>query len=125
MSRIAEAYGNGYDSIELIHGAGDVNEPVEEGRGRIKWELRRLGTGRRVVVVLTRVLVDPLDPRRLEFSKPIGGRVTEQDATARADDRHRYAAQPGGGPSAAGAAYDEGMQWYRPVSASSSVIGCP
>ena len=45
MSRIAEAYGNGYDSIELIHGAGDVNEPVEEGRGRIKWELRRLASG--------------------------------------------------------------------------------
>src|SRR2546430_6593519 len=45
MSRIAEAYGNGYDSIELIHGAGDVNEPVEEGRGRIKWELRRLAGG--------------------------------------------------------------------------------
>ena len=63
----------------------------------LEWELRRLGTGRRVVVVLTRVLVDLLDPRRLEFSKPIGGRVTEQDATARADDRHRYAAQPGGG----------------------------
>jgi hypothetical protein len=45
LNRVAEAYGNGYDSIELIHGAGDVSEPVEEGRGRIKWELRRLAGG--------------------------------------------------------------------------------
>jgi hypothetical protein len=45
LNRVAEAYGNGYDSIELVHGAGDVTEPVEEGRGRIKWELRRLAAG--------------------------------------------------------------------------------
>jgi hypothetical protein len=45
MNRVAEAYGNGFDAIELIHGAGDVSEPVEEGRGRIKWELRRLAAG--------------------------------------------------------------------------------
>jgi hypothetical protein len=45
LTRVAEAYSNGYESIELIHGAGDVNEPVEEGRGRIKWELRRLAAG--------------------------------------------------------------------------------
>jgi hypothetical protein len=45
LNRVAEAYGNGYDAIELIHGAGDVDEPVEEGRGRIKWELRRLAGG--------------------------------------------------------------------------------
>jgi hypothetical protein len=45
LTRVAEAYNNGYESIELIHGAGDVSEPVEEGRGRIKWELRRLAAG--------------------------------------------------------------------------------
>jgi hypothetical protein len=45
LARVAEAYGNGYESVELIHGAGDVAEPVEEGRGRIKWELRRLASG--------------------------------------------------------------------------------
>jgi hypothetical protein len=45
LTRVAEAYSNGYDSIELIHGAADVEEPVEEGRGRIKWELRRLASG--------------------------------------------------------------------------------
>ncbi|HEX8959426.1 MAG TPA: hypothetical protein VF770_06350 [Solirubrobacterales bacterium] len=42
MRRVAEAYGNGFDSVELIHGAADVEEPVDSGRGRIKWELRRL-----------------------------------------------------------------------------------
>jgi hypothetical protein len=42
LNRVAEAYNNGYETIELIHGAGDVAEPVAEGRGRIKWELRRL-----------------------------------------------------------------------------------
>lgn len=40
--RIEDAYRNGYEEIELLHGSGDVHEPVEEGRGRIKWELRRL-----------------------------------------------------------------------------------
>ena len=45
LTRVAEAYGNGCESIELIHGAADVTEPVEEGRGRIKWELRRLAAG--------------------------------------------------------------------------------
>jgi hypothetical protein len=45
LTRVGEAYNNGYESIELIHGAGDVGEPVEEGRGRIKWELRRLAAG--------------------------------------------------------------------------------
>lgn len=45
MSRVSDAYNNGYDTIELIHGAADVAEPVEEGRGRIKWELRRLVEG--------------------------------------------------------------------------------
>lgn len=42
LRRVAEAYNNGYDSIELVHGAADVEEEVQEGRGRIKWELRRM-----------------------------------------------------------------------------------
>jgi hypothetical protein len=41
LRRVAEAQHNGYESIELVHGAADVEEPVEIGRGRIKWELRR------------------------------------------------------------------------------------
>lgn len=45
LRRVAEAYGNGYDTVELIHGAADVEEPVEVGRGRIKWELRRAARG--------------------------------------------------------------------------------
>src|SRR5205085_12602349 len=45
--RVSEAQRNGYEEIELQHGAADVEEPVEEGRGRIKWELRRMArTGR-------------------------------------------------------------------------------
>ena len=42
VTRVREAYENGYDEIELLHGAADVREPVADGRGRIKWELRRL-----------------------------------------------------------------------------------
>ncbi|HEY8760944.1 MAG TPA: hypothetical protein VIP52_08565 [Candidatus Dormibacteraeota bacterium] len=42
MDRVQEAYSNGYEAVELLHGAGDVTEPVETGRGRIKWELRKL-----------------------------------------------------------------------------------
>ena len=41
LRRVAEAYGNGYEPVERIPGAADVEEPVEAGRGRIKWELRR------------------------------------------------------------------------------------
>lgn len=41
-ARVEEAYRNGYQEVELLHGAGDVHAPVDEGRGRIKWELRRL-----------------------------------------------------------------------------------
>ena len=41
-ARVREAYDNGYDEIEFLHGAADVQEPVADGRGRIKWELRRL-----------------------------------------------------------------------------------
>ena len=40
--RVREAYANGYEAIELLHGAGDVAEPVESGRGRIKWALRQM-----------------------------------------------------------------------------------
>src|SRR3979411_1169503 len=40
--RVREAYANGYEAVELLHGAGDVTEPVETGRGRIKWALRRM-----------------------------------------------------------------------------------
>ena len=41
---IREAYENGYQGVEAIHGAGDVVDPVHpgEGRGGIKWELRRM-----------------------------------------------------------------------------------
>lgn len=42
VARVEDAYRNGYDEVELLHGAADVQDPVEEGRGRIKWELRRL-----------------------------------------------------------------------------------
>lgn len=45
LRRVAEAHNNGYESIELVHGAADVEEPVTEGRGRIKWELRRAAEG--------------------------------------------------------------------------------
>ncbi|HVD02192.1 MAG TPA: hypothetical protein VNG93_13770 [Candidatus Dormibacteraeota bacterium] len=38
--RVSEAYSNGYGSVELLHGAADVTEVVEAGRGRIKWALR-------------------------------------------------------------------------------------
>lgn len=40
--RVREAYDNGYETVEVLHGAGDVSVPVESGRGRIKWALRRL-----------------------------------------------------------------------------------
>jgi hypothetical protein len=45
ITRVREAYENGYDEVELLHGAGDVREPVSGGRGRIKWELRGLLDG--------------------------------------------------------------------------------
>jgi hypothetical protein len=45
--RVKEAQANGWEAVELVHGAADVEEPATEGRGRIKWELRRLAeTGR-------------------------------------------------------------------------------
>jgi hypothetical protein len=42
LTRVREAYENGYDEIELRHGAADVREQVADGRGRIKWALRDL-----------------------------------------------------------------------------------
>ena len=65
--------------------------------GALEHELRGLDSDRSVVVVLTRVRVDPLDPRRFSFTKPIGRRLTEAEAHARTDATHRYAEQPGGG----------------------------
>lgn len=41
-ARVADAYRNGYTQIELVHGAANVTEPAAEGRGRIKWALRRM-----------------------------------------------------------------------------------
>ena len=42
LTRVREAYENGYDEIEFQHGAADVHEQVTDGRGRIKWALRGL-----------------------------------------------------------------------------------
>ncbi|TMD08915.1 MAG: hypothetical protein E6J02_03765 [Chloroflexi bacterium] len=42
FDKVREAYRNGYERVELLHGAADVSEPVESGRGRIKWELREM-----------------------------------------------------------------------------------
>jgi carbamate kinase len=63
----------------------------------LEWELHRKAVERSVVVVLTRVVVDPLDPARLRFTKPIGRTLTEAEARAVMDDSHRYAEQPRGG----------------------------
>ena len=62
----------------------------------LEYELRRHQVARSVVVVLTRVVVDPLDPRRREYTKPIGRRLTEAEAAAAGDAGHRFAAQPDG-----------------------------
>jgi carbamate kinase len=63
----------------------------------LEWELRRRGVQRTVAVVLTRVVVDPLDPRRLEYTKPIGRRLTEPEARAEESRLgHRYSPQPDG-----------------------------
>jgi hypothetical protein len=42
VSRVGEAYANGYDEIEFTHGAADVAAAPSEGRGQIKWALRDL-----------------------------------------------------------------------------------
>jgi hypothetical protein len=41
---VQEAYANGYQAVELLHGARDVTSRVAagEGRGAIKWELRAM-----------------------------------------------------------------------------------
>ena len=48
VSRVREAYENGYDEIEFQHGAADVARPTADGRGRIKWALRELVDGGRL-----------------------------------------------------------------------------
>ena len=45
LTRVAEAFQNGYDEIEFLHGAADVRERPAEGRGQIKWALRDLLDG--------------------------------------------------------------------------------
>jgi hypothetical protein len=42
VTRVAEAYRNGYDEIEFTHGAAAVRERPATGRGQIKWALRDL-----------------------------------------------------------------------------------
>jgi hypothetical protein len=41
---VQEAYANGYQSVEIVHGARDVTSHVAAGAGRgaIKWELRAM-----------------------------------------------------------------------------------
>ena len=47
--RVREAQTNGWEAVELVHGAADVEEPTSsEGRGRMEWELRRLAAGGQV-----------------------------------------------------------------------------
>jgi hypothetical protein len=45
LTRAREGWENGYEEIEFLHGAADVQERVEDGRGRIKWDLRELLDG--------------------------------------------------------------------------------
>jgi hypothetical protein len=44
ITSVREAYLNGYQYVELLHGAADVTERVEPGAGRggIKWKLRTM-----------------------------------------------------------------------------------
>lgn len=44
VTTLREAYENGYQSVDVRHGSRDVVDPVQpgEGRGGIKWELRRM-----------------------------------------------------------------------------------
>jgi carbamate kinase len=62
----------------------------------LEYELRRVQLARSVVVVLTRVVVDPLDPRRRDFTKPVGRRVSREEAERGADETHRFSEQPDG-----------------------------
>ena len=47
LTTVREAFENGYAEVDVRHGARDVVDPVEpgEGRGGIKWELRRMIRG--------------------------------------------------------------------------------
>jgi carbamate kinase len=63
----------------------------------LEWELHHRAVDRSVVVVLTRVVVDPLDPARLRYTKPIGRTQSEAEARAAMDGTHHFAEQPGGG----------------------------
>jgi len=62
----------------------------------LEWELRQREVARGVVVVLTRVVVDPLDPGRMRYTKPVGRHLSAEEAHQRADESHRYAEQPDG-----------------------------
>jgi hypothetical protein len=48
LARVRDAYLNGYDEVEFVHGAANVQERPEEGRGQIKWALRELLDGGRL-----------------------------------------------------------------------------
>ncbi|HXA41877.1 MAG TPA: Smr/MutS family protein [Candidatus Solibacter sp.] len=41
---VQDAYANGYEAVEILHGARDVTSHVAagEGRGAIKWQLRAM-----------------------------------------------------------------------------------
>jgi hypothetical protein len=78
----SDAYDNGYQGLELLHGAADVVAPVEggEGRGGIKWELRRMLAGgqfkayvdrHELMEGMMRLHLRPNPrPRREEWSEP-------------------------------------------------------
>jgi carbamate kinase len=59
-------------------------------------ELHQRGSVRGVVVVLTRVKVDPLDPARLRPSKPIGRELGREEALAQQAPTRHFAEQAGG-----------------------------
>jgi len=79
---VSDAYANGYQALELLHGAANVVEPVEagEGRGGIKWALRRmLDRGQFKAYVGRHELLEGMmrlhlrpnpRPRREEWSEP-------------------------------------------------------
>jgi hypothetical protein len=46
-TRVREAYEGGYSEVELLHGSARIETPIDEGRGRIKSELRRMFDGGR------------------------------------------------------------------------------
>jgi hypothetical protein len=75
--RTSEAYRNGYEAVELVHGGADVTEPVEEGRGRIKWELRRLAERGRFDNWADRTRTWPKAGSLVLYLKPNGRRQRE------------------------------------------------